>query len=457
MCLCFILKEGTTSRRRNDIKLYTQQTLHHHHHHHPLMEPATSLTSTKLRLMCSIGGHIVPRPHDKSLCYVGGETRMLVVDRHTTLLDLTHRMSKTVLRSPAIPTTPAKGSSFILKYLLPSEDLDSLISVTTDEDLENMIEEYERLSSSSRIRLFIFPTDPGSGSGSLIWSFLENSIKSEDWFVNALNGTDSGFSDASSVNLFGLNDEISLQEKEDVNRKGIIGIADLGGNNSGQDVNLIPDSMMMETTSSFGSASSAPSLANLPPVQQKQSTGFDLVSADSFISDLTNANDRAADPNDTFDQNPRIQMQHQIQNSACLLSIPTTQIDSLPNQLHHQRQYIHHHPSGAVPVTSYYQHHHPPIDQNFMYYARQLPQGYTFPLQQPHPSYDAPPPQPVMVPSRRQNQSQYVAYSEMHQPAQLMYYATQAMPPLPAAHYNKMASISPLEASLQEQVRSAQP
>ncbi|KAI3825010.1 hypothetical protein L1987_06485 [Smallanthus sonchifolius] len=67
--------------------------------------------------------------------------------------------------------------------MMPSKDLDSLISVTTDEDLENMIEEYARL----------------------------------------------GFSNASSVNLFDLDDEIFLPEKEVVNRKDIIGIADLGG------------------------------------------------------------------------------------------------------------------------------------------------------------------------------------------------------------------------------------
>ncbi|CAH1431350.1 unnamed protein product [Lactuca virosa] len=148
---------------------------------------AAAVGSVKLRLMCSSGGHIVPRPHDKTLCYVGGETRMVVVDRHTTLLDLTNRLSKTLLRSSSASTpTPIASTSFTLKYQLPSEDLDSLISVTTDEDLENMIEEYERLNSSSagskssRLRLFLFPTKLESVSS--ITSFLENTTKSEDWF-----------------------------------------------------------------------------------------------------------------------------------------------------------------------------------------------------------------------------------------------------------------------------------
>ncbi|KAL4586651.1 hypothetical protein LXL04_011292 [Taraxacum kok-saghyz] len=222
---------------------------------------------TKLRFMCSYGGHIVPRPHDKTLCYVGGDTRIVVVDRHTTLSDLTHRLAKTLLRSSISSTT----ASFTLKYQLPSEDLDSLISVTTDEDLENMIDEYERLNlstnvnKSSRLRLFLFPSKPVSVSS--IGSLLESTFKSEDWFLNALNGTSSGFSDTSSVNcLLGLEDDISIPEKKDANNKGVIG-KNLRDNNLFQDIQSVPDTPMLETSSSFGSASSSSSLPNLPPVR----------------------------------------------------------------------------------------------------------------------------------------------------------------------------------------------
>ncbi|KAJ4849655.1 hypothetical protein Tsubulata_009653 [Turnera subulata] len=97
-------------------------------------EPLPLVPGSKLRLMCSYGGHIIPRPHDKSLTYVGGETRMVVIDRHSSLLSLTSRLSRTLLN----------GRPFTLKYQLPNEELDSLISVTVDEDLENMIEEYDR-------------------------------------------------------------------------------------------------------------------------------------------------------------------------------------------------------------------------------------------------------------------------------------------------------------------------
>nr|GEY53514.1 hypothetical protein [Tanacetum cinerariifolium] len=242
-------------------------------------DETTTITTTtttfnpqpKLRLMCSYGGHIVPRPHDKSLCYIGGDTRIVVVDRHTSLVDLTSRLTKTLIKSQSSSSLSSQQNTqflqpFTLKYQLPSEDLDSLISVTTDEDLENMIDEYERLNAdvtkSSRLRLFLFPNKPESVTS--IGSLLENSTKSEDWFLNALNGTTSGFSDTSSVNcLLGLDDDVlggsSLQPND-------------GG--GGQDVHSVPD---LERSSSFGSASSSPSLASLPPIRVHVEDGVKVV------------------------------------------------------------------------------------------------------------------------------------------------------------------------------------
>ncbi|KAL3582180.1 hypothetical protein D5086_016512 [Populus alba] len=239
--------------------------------------------SSKLRLMCSYGGHIVPRPHDKSLCYVGGDTRIVVVDRHSTLSSLSSRLSNTLLNA----------RPFILKYQLPSEDLDSLISVTTDEDLENMIDEYDRTNSSngpkpSRLRLFLFPLKPESSQS--IGPILENSVKSEDWFLNALNGAaaaaaagllNRGFSDSASVNCLlgldyndssdGLNNESNSNNNSNADLVVVGGGGRDGeGSNKGvvkQDVHSVPDSPMLETTSSFGSTSSSPSLANLPPIR----------------------------------------------------------------------------------------------------------------------------------------------------------------------------------------------
>ncbi|MCI32146.1 putative serine/threonine-protein kinase tsuA-like, partial [Trifolium medium] len=47
---------------------------------------------SKLRLLCSYGGHIMPR--DNSLYYVGGDTRIVAVDRHSSLTHLCSHLSR---------------------------------------------------------------------------------------------------------------------------------------------------------------------------------------------------------------------------------------------------------------------------------------------------------------------------------------------------------------------------
>lgn len=55
------------------------------------------------------------------------------------------------------------GTSVSLRCQLPTEDLDALVSITCDEDLANLIEEYDRGASSSsppsnlKIRAFLSP------------------------------------------------------------------------------------------------------------------------------------------------------------------------------------------------------------------------------------------------------------------------------------------------------------
>ncbi|EEF37505.1 conserved hypothetical protein [Ricinus communis] len=229
-------------------------------------EPLPPVPGAKLRLMCSYGGHIIPRPHDKSLCYVGGETRMVAIDRHSTLSSLSSRLSRGLL----------DGRSFTLKYQLPNEELDSLVSVTTDEDLDNMIEEYDRITASSsalapsRIRLFVFFNKPETvaSMGSLL-----DDAKSETWFVDALNGSllPRNLSDSATmeclVNLDSDHDLEAQVDGVDGNKQEII---------KNQVPVLLhhevqatmPDSPMMENgSSSFGSSSSSPSMCNLPPIR----------------------------------------------------------------------------------------------------------------------------------------------------------------------------------------------
>ncbi|CAM8884223.1 unnamed protein product [Rhodiola kirilowii] len=229
--------------------------------------------ATKLRLMCSHGGHIVPRPHDKALCYVGGDTRMVFVDRNISLADLSAKIAKALL---------LHTKAFSLKYQLPNEDLDSLISLAGDEDLDIMIEEYDRICAAvggggkgSRLRLFVFPAKLES-TASLIESLLDGSVNSDEWFLSALNGSrtlSGGFSDSTSVNcLLGL-------ENANSNELGLSrGLGSEFANGvsvkvSNQDIHSVPDSPMMETTSSFGSMNSTPSMANLTPIRVRVNDG----------------------------------------------------------------------------------------------------------------------------------------------------------------------------------------
>ncbi|KAJ0450880.1 hypothetical protein HanHA300_Chr15g0561231 [Helianthus annuus] len=269
-------------------------------------------------------------------------------------------------------------------------------------------------------------------------------------------------------------------------------------------------------------ASNAPAAAEYLNQQQKQSAGFDLASTDSVSSDgrqkpamiyqdqllniQSSNNNRASDlSNNVPDQNARIQMQQQqIPDSAYVMSMSNPQADPQHPQMHHQQpqfihtavpqpQYIHHHPSGAVPMASYYQMypsqnqqvqhhpHHQPLDQqNFVYYmpTRQAaPHGYNMQMQHHATGYaditsaaanqnshtQAPPsaystaraPQTapkseipagvygttntagsqfVQVPSsQHQPQPQYVGYSQVHHPPQSV--ASSASGGGPGANY----------------------
>ncbi|KAK2439598.1 Octicosapeptide/Phox/Bem1p family protein [Trifolium repens] len=149
------------------------------YHYHNETTALPHVPGSKLRLLCSYGGHIMPR--DNSLYYVGGDTRIVAVDRHSSLTHLCAHLSRNLLHG---------RRSFTLKYHLPNEDLDNLITVSTDEDLQNMIEEYDRLSSNpspspSRLRLFLFFSKPETAVSMDTLHHDSN----HSWFVEALNNS----------------------------------------------------------------------------------------------------------------------------------------------------------------------------------------------------------------------------------------------------------------------------
>ncbi|KAG8094992.1 hypothetical protein GUJ93_ZPchr0012g20253 [Zizania palustris] len=113
----------------------------------------------RMKLLCSLGGRILPRPGDGTLRYAGGDTRIVSVPRGVALQDLFGRLAEAY--------GGGAGPHFAVKYQLPDEGLDALISVSSPEDLDNMIEEYDKLSGASpKLRVFIFPiSDAVGGAG----------------------------------------------------------------------------------------------------------------------------------------------------------------------------------------------------------------------------------------------------------------------------------------------------
>lgn len=176
-----------------------------------------------------------------------------------------------------------------MRYQLPNEDLDALISVTTDEDVENMMDEYDRVAQnhnprSARLRLFLFTKDDNVSRTNSINSLLDGSANRENWFLDALNSgatLERGRSEASSIvsevpdYLFGLensDDVINHQPPPPPPRDLKMRMKPvLNENVSVSD----PGSPAPVVSSPFASTSSAaapivvPSMPDLPPVKTK--------------------------------------------------------------------------------------------------------------------------------------------------------------------------------------------
>ncbi|XP_042478436.1 uncharacterized protein LOC122059610 [Macadamia integrifolia] len=126
----------------------------------------------KMKFLCSFGGKILPRPSDGKLRYVGGETRIISIKKNLSWEEL-------VKKTSAICNQP-----HTIKYQLPGEDLDALISVSSDEDLLNMIEEYhglQRIEGSQRLRIFLISSSESD-------SPCSQHSNSEYQYVVAVNG-----------------------------------------------------------------------------------------------------------------------------------------------------------------------------------------------------------------------------------------------------------------------------
>ncbi|KAL6871458.1 hypothetical protein ACP4OV_014287 [Aristida adscensionis] len=143
-------------------------------------------TSRRIKILCSFGGKILPRPSDGKLRYVGGETHIIRISKNISWEELKQK------------TTAIYNQPHVIKYQLPGEDLDALISVSNDEDLRNMMEECGFLDGgdgSQKLRIFLVSSiDFDDMSFSLGSMDSDSGIQ----YVVAINGLDGGAAKPSS-------------------------------------------------------------------------------------------------------------------------------------------------------------------------------------------------------------------------------------------------------------------
>ncbi|CAJ1978397.1 unnamed protein product [Sphenostylis stenocarpa] len=179
-------------------------------------------STSMMKCLCSFGGRILPRPSDGKLRYVGGQTRILRLRKDISWQEL---MQKALLIYNLV---------HVLKYQLPGEDLDALVSVSSDEDLQNMMEECNLLEDrerSQKLRLFLFSMSDLEDAHISLSSINDDS---EVQYVVAVNGMDFG-SINSSTPLgvsFSADDLHELERKTSERESNRAAVESLGPSNA---------------------------------------------------------------------------------------------------------------------------------------------------------------------------------------------------------------------------------
>ncbi|XP_027329741.1 uncharacterized protein LOC113846078 [Abrus precatorius] len=169
------------------------------------------VSGRKVKFLCSFGGKILPRPSDGMLRYVGGQTRIISVRKDVSFNDLAQKMADTY------------GQPVVIKYQLPEEDLDALVSVSCPDDVENMMEEYEKLverspDGSAKLRVFLFSASETELSGGMQFGDLQDTGQK---YFDAVNGI--GIAD-------GNGDSAGINRKESIASAASTQNSDLSGN-----------------------------------------------------------------------------------------------------------------------------------------------------------------------------------------------------------------------------------
>ncbi|GAB2263926.1 hypothetical protein Droror1_Dr00026060 [Drosera rotundifolia] len=334
-----------------------------------------------VRLMCSFGGKILPRPHDNQLRYIGGDTRIVSVPRATTYAALHTKLSKT-----------AGVADVAIKYQLPSEELDALVTVASDEDVENMMDEIDRSGRSGgggRMRVFLFKRSEGGedSRGSSISSLLDGSSHRESWFLDTLNngggGGDEGGGGGGGGKLERERSEVSsvVSELPDY----LFGLECLDHESKSKIRPGLPETVGSDTdspvpvniTSPFSSGPLTPvsrSMGDLPPVKTKPEgpMGSGLEQSESGFQDLSG----------------------QVQEPAQYMSAPPVW-GNFPGQGYpgHMAQAMHmYYMPGSAPIAQGGTHVQPmpvprPYLQPYQVQSGQVPLGYHPMIPGPGPTY----------------------------------------------------------------------
>ncbi|KAG2323877.1 hypothetical protein Bca52824_006605 [Brassica carinata] len=177
---------------------------------------ASGSLTAKVKILCSFGGRILPRPGDSKLRYVGGETHIISIRKDISWQELRQKVLEIYYRT------------HVVKYQLPGEDLDALVSVSCDEDLQNMMEEYNEMESrggSQKLRMFLFSVSDLDGS---LLGVNPNDVDSEFQYVVAVNDMDIGSRSNSTLNRLDSFSANSLGEMDVRNTEGINGVVPSG-------------------------------------------------------------------------------------------------------------------------------------------------------------------------------------------------------------------------------------
>ncbi|CAH8267717.1 unnamed protein product [Arabidopsis lyrata] len=134
----------------------------------------------KVKFLCSYNGKIMPRPSDGMLRYVGGQTRIISVKRNVSFDEFEQKMIQ-VYGQPVV----------VIKYQLPDEDLDALVSVSSSEDIDNMMDEFDKLverssDGSGKLRVFLF--DAASSEVDDSFGISRYGVDIGQRYVEAVNG-----------------------------------------------------------------------------------------------------------------------------------------------------------------------------------------------------------------------------------------------------------------------------